>query len=351
MPPTPSPASAPTATGAAPGPEALAALRSLLEEHGERPRELRASLLSGGRSNLTYTVTDGHRSWVLRRPPLGHVLATAHDMGREYRVMAALATTPVPVPRTVLLDEAGELLGAPCYIMDKVEGTVLRDGADLDGVAPGDRARLAEAFVDALADLHTVDPAAVGLADLGRPDGYLERQVRRWRTQLAASRSRELHDLDRLAERLAQSVPPSRGGAIVHGDFRLDNAILDHTDPARVLAVLDWEMATMGDPLADLALFALYWEGWAGLDNPFAATPTEHGFPTTPGLLERYARRTGATLDDGGWYAGFAYFKFAAICEGIHYRHVSGLTVGEGFDRFGAMVPELARRGVAALGR
>jgi aminoglycoside phosphotransferase (APT) family kinase protein len=327
----------------------LAAVRELLAAHVPDVGPLRASLLAGGRSNLTYTLTDGARRWVLRRPPLGHVLATAHDMGREYRVMRALAPTPVPVPGMVFEHPEPDVLGAPFYVMERVDGVVYRDADDLGRLDADARRRLGHAFVDGLAALHLVDPASVGLADFGRPDGYLTRQVARWTKQLASSRSREVPGFDDLAARLAEDVPTTQRSSIVHGDYRLDNAIVDADDPGRVRAVLDWEMAALGDPLADLALFNLYWEGWGGMENPVAATPAEHGFPSSAELTRRYAERTGLDLGDDAWYTAFAHFKIAVILEGIHYRHVQGLTVGEGFDRIGALVPEIVRRGLAAI--
>ena len=327
----------------------LATVRDLLAAHVRQVGPLRASLLAGGRSNLTYTITDGARRWVLRRPPLGHVLATAHDMRREYRVMRALAPTAVPVPCPVFEHADPDVLGAPFYVMELVEGTIYRTAADLARLDAAGARRLGYAFVDSLAALHLVDPAAVGLADFGRPEGYLGRQVARWTKQLASSRSREVPGFDDLAARLVDDVPTTQRASIVHGDFRLDNAIVAADDPGRVSAVLDWEMATLGDPLADLALFGLYWEGWGGLDNPVAATPAQHGFPSAAALRRRYADRTGLDLGDDAWYTAFACFKFAVICEGIHYRHVQGLTVGDGFEQIGALVPELVRRGLAAL--
>ena len=327
----------------------LAAVRDLLAADVPDVGPLQASLLIGGRSNLTYTISDGTRRWVLRRPPLGHVLATAHDMRREYRVMRALAPTAVPVPRMVLEHADPDAMGAPFYVMELVEGVVYRTAADLARLDAGSARRLGYAFLDSLAALHLVDPAAVGLADFGRPEGYLGRQVSRWTKQLASSRSREVPGFDALATRLAADVPALQRASIVHGDFRLDNAIIAADDPGRVSAILDWEMATLGDPLADLALFTLYWEGWRGLDNPIFATPAEHGFPSAAALTQRYAERTGLDLGDDAWYTAFACFKFAVICEGIHYRHAQGLTVGEGFDQIGTLVPEIVRRGLAAL--
>jgi aminoglycoside phosphotransferase (APT) family kinase protein len=238
--------------------------------------------------------------------------------------------------------------------MDLVEGVVRRDAGDFAHLDPDARRHLGHAFVDALAALHLVDPAEVGLADFGRGDGYLARQVRRWTAQLASSRSREVPGFDVLAGRLSVGVPVAQRVSIVHGDYRLDNVIVAAADPGRILAVLDWEMATLGDPLADLALFALYWQGWGAAHNPIFATPADHGFPTAAALSRRYADATGLDLADDaraldGWYGAFACFKFAVICEGIHYRHSHGLTVGEGFDRIGALVPGIVQRGLLAL--
>ena len=325
-------------------------VESSLDRRLHRP--LSVSLLSGGRSNLTYRLSAGGEQWVMRRPPLGHVLETAHDMHREYRVMYALAPTAVPVPGTVCYIDDRSVLGAEFYVMDLVNGVVYRTAEEMAALNPAQARTLSYAFIDSMADLHLVDYAAAGLADFGRPDGYLERQVRRWTRQLAASRSRDITGFDQLGARLAAGIPPSARASIVHGDFRLDNAIIDRTDPSCIRAILDWEMATLGDPLSDLGLFYLYWEGWGGLDNPIAATPAEvPGYPPWSSLAERYASRTGTQLSDFDWYESFAIFKFAVICEGIYYRHIKGLAVGEGFDKIGAMVPELVQRGHAALRR
>lgn len=333
-------------------PAQLTRLKEILESALGRPlrADLEGSLLSGGRSNLTYRLDAGPESWVLRRPPLGHVLETAHDMSREYRVIAALRDTPVPVPGALCHITDPSILGAEFYVMDLVEGTVFRTEEDMRALSAADARTLGYAFIDAMADLHMVDFNAVGLGDFGRPDGYLERQVRRWTKQLAASTSRDIDGFSKLGDALSRSVPASRSASIVHGDFRLDNAIVATGDPSRILAILDWEMATLGDPLSDLGLFYLYWDGWRGLDNPIAATPAEiPGYPSWSELAGRYEARTARPLTDFPWYEAFAIFKFAVICEGIHYRHVNGLTVGEGFDKIGAMVPELVQRGLSAL--
>ncbi|MGH8867800.1 MAG: phosphotransferase family protein [Actinomycetes bacterium] len=314
---------------------------------------LEAEVVVGGRSNLTYVVTGGEREWVLRRPPLGHVLATAHDMSREYRVMTALAGTPVPVPRTYLLCEDQDVLGAPFYLMERVHGSVYRDVEHTATLGPQRASALAYRLVDTLADLHAVDPVSVGLADFGRPEGFLERQVRRWRTQLEASRSRDVPGIDDLAERLAANIPATVRTSIVHGDYRLDNVIVDTDESGtdRIAAVVDWEMATLGDPLTDLGLLVVYWERMPAVeDSPVAkGVGPEYGFPSAGALLDRYAARSGTDLADLSWYVAFASLKLAVILEGIHLRYTQGKTVGEGFDRVATLVAPLVANGLATL--
>lgn len=338
--------------GPADGPPglALAALEGYLRQtlpgllHGQ----LSAQLLAGGRSNLTYLLTDGRDRWVLRRPPLGHVLETAHDMRREHRLLAALSPTDVPVPAPVLL--AGpEVIGAPFYLMEFADGQVLRERSQLEQLAATAATALADELVDVLLRLHRLDPEQVGLADLGRPQGYLERQLHRWARQLAASHSRDLPELTRLAARLGEQLPASQAASIVHGDYRLDNVVVD---PVRghIVAVLDWEMATLGDPLADVASTVVWWDGMRGLDSPVAAVPADApGYPDSAHLLAAYGRQSSLDLAPLPWYLGFAFFKIAAIFEGIHFRTQQGLSVGEGFERLGDMVPPLVERGHAAL--
>ncbi|MEP6815024.1 MAG: phosphotransferase family protein [Marmoricola sp.] len=309
---------------------------------------LSAELVAGGRSNLTYLLTDGQSRWVLRRPPLGHVLATAHDMGREHRLLEALSPTDVPVPRPLLL--AGpEVLGAPFYVMEFADGEVLRERAQLETLEPPAPSALARELVDVLVRLHRLDPEQVGLGGLGRPDGYLQRQLSRWVRQLEASHTRDLPELTRLAQRLSTAVPSGQRAAIVHGDYRLDNVVVDPRR-GRIVAVLDWEMATLGDPLADLASMAVWWDGMRGLDVPVAAVPADiGGYPQSDELVATYERESGLDLTLLPWYLGFAFFKIAAIFEGIHYRSQQGLTVGEGFDQLGELVPVLVERGHAVL--
>ncbi|WP_369201536.1 phosphotransferase family protein [Streptomyces sp. PU-14G] len=327
----------------------LARLAAHLER--ERPGLVRgplsAEVIQGGRSNLTYRVTDGVGRWVVRRPPLGHVLATAHDMAREHRVISALRDTPVPVPGTVLLCEDPDVLGAPFYVMEHVEGTPYRTAGQLAPLGPERTREVVLALPETLVALHSVDPEAVGLGDFGRPEGFLERQLRRWGKQLEASRSRELAGIDELHGALGAALPASPAPTVVHGDFRLDNVLVDADD--RVAAVLDWEMSTLGDPLTDLGLLAMYSERQDAGDSPVSTTSTAPGHPSAAELIERYARLSGRDVTRVNWYTAFAYFKLAVILEGIHYRFTLGQTVGAGFDRIGELVPVFIDNGLTTL--
>jgi aminoglycoside phosphotransferase (APT) family kinase protein len=304
---------------------------------------LTGELIQGGRSNLTYRVGDGTSTWVVRRPPLGHVLRTAHDMGREYRVISALGPTRVPVPGTIAYCDDED---CPFYVMEYVDGTVYRTAAEVAALGRQRAYALSLALIDVLADLHSVDPATVGLGDFGRPEGYLQRQVRRWKQQLDASRSRELPGIDELFATLSDRIPAESGAAIVHGDFRLDNAIVSPDD--EIVAVLDWEMATLGDPLADLGLSLVYWDLWLTPTELFGGAPPPGVLPSSRQLAHRYAERRPFD-QDLSWYLAFGNFKIAVILEGIHYRHLAGQTVGAGFDHVGEMVPPLIAAGLKTI--
>ena len=316
---------------------------------------LSADLIAGGKSNLTYTVTDGSSTYVVRRPPLGHVLATAHDMGREHRVMAALAPTDVPVPEMLAHCKDTSVLGAPFYVMSKAGGTPYSRASQLEPLGADRTRAIAERLVDTLATLHGVDYAEVGLGDFGRPDGYLTRQVSRWKKQLDSSRSRELPGMDQLVAHLESNIPDNGAGTLVHGDFRLDNVLVDSNAGDRVTAVLDWEMSTLGDPLTDVALMLAYQQlaevaprsgsggGAVVTDAPLAA-----GYLTRDEVLQRYAAQSGRDVSDIGFHLSLSFFKLAVILEGIYFRHSQGQTVGTGFDGIGDMIAPLIAAGRAA---
>jgi aminoglycoside phosphotransferase (APT) family kinase protein len=310
-------------------------------------------IIAGGRSNLTYAVTSPAGELVLRRPPLRAVRPTAHDMVREHRVLSALTGTAVPVPATVHLCTDPDVLGAPFYLMERVHGVIAR-GALPAGYAdePADRAALGQGLLDVLADLHGVEPAEVGLADFGRPDGYRERQVRRWIGEWEALRDQDRPDLDRLAADLASAVPDGPTGSIVHGDYRLDNVVLHPDRPARVRAVLDWEMSTLGDPLSDLGLLLVYWrqaddEPVAGAAMPSATTLP--GFPTRREVADRYASRTGQDVDQLPWYVAFGFFKLAVVVVGILARQRAGAMTGDVAAGMTATIDGLVAGGRRAL--
>jgi aminoglycoside phosphotransferase (APT) family kinase protein len=304
--------------------------------------ELRATMFAGGRSNLTYAVTDGESRWVLRRPPLGHVLPTAHDMAREFRVLTALSRAGFPVPAPIRLCTDPEVIGAPFYLMEYVDGQIYRD---LSGVS--DVRHLIFTLVDTLADLHALDPAAIGLGDFGRPEGFNERQVRRWKRQLDASRSRDVPGIDELHARLSVHIPAG-DGTVVHGDYRLDNVLIGLD--LEVRAVLDWEMSTLGDPLSDVALMLVYAGRPLLVQDGRPQAPSDvPGHPTLDEMAARYAERSKRDVGDLHWYVAFAAFKLAVILEGVHYRYVHGQTVGAGFDTVGEMVGPLVRQGHEAL--
>jgi aminoglycoside phosphotransferase (APT) family kinase protein len=318
----------------------------------EGDAHLSFELIAGGRSNLTYLVSGGDRQWVLRRPPLGHVLPTAHDMAREYRVLSALADTEVPVPGTYAICQDESVNGAPFYVMEYTPGVVLHEGLPPGFATTHDeRRRIGRAMVKTLVGLHAVDYAAVGLADFGRPEGYVERQVRRWSEQWERSKTRELPIIDELIRILRAKIPVSCAPTIVHGDFRLGNMALSPEQPDRVLAIFDWEMATLGDPLADLGYTLIYW-GEEG-DPPGAlgdgrnqAVSAQPGFMTRAELVAEYAERSGREVSAIAFYEALAFYKLAVISEGIYARFLKGKTVGEGFGDAGGTALRLVERGL-----
>ena len=324
--------------------------------HDPRWLDCTVALIAGGKSNLTYCVRSDAGEVVLRRPPLGHILPTAHDMAREHRVLTALLGTAVPVPRTIHSGNADSALGASFYVMERVLGHICRDALP-HGYAdtPEERGAIGAALIDVLAALHTVDPEQVGLGDFGRPQGFMERQLRRWSKQWELSKTHDLPALDALRDDLARTLPPAGASAIVHGDYRLDNTLLHPSRPGQIVAVLDWEMSTLGDPLADLGALLAYWSEEADdellvrarIVGPVTAAS---GFPSRDQVIARYAERTGFDLGDIRWYQAFAFFKLAIVCQGIAKRAAGGAMLGSGFDEAQGLVAPLVDAGRYHLG-
>jgi aminoglycoside phosphotransferase (APT) family kinase protein len=307
-------------------------------------------LIAGGRSNLTYRVTDteGH-AWVLRRPPLGQVLATAHDMGREHRIISALAATDVPVAPVVGLCTDEAVNGAPFYVMGFVDGLVARNAEAASVLDARARARAGDQLADVLARIHAVDPDAVGLGDLGRKEGYVERQLKRWYGQWQKSKTRDLPVVDEVHATLAARVPDQGPAAIVHGDYRLDNCLL--APDGTIAAVLDWELCTLGDPLADVGLLLVYWTE-PGDNHPalIDASTTLPGFPSRAALIARYADASGRDVSDVGFFVAFGYWKLACILEGVYARYKGGvMDTTSGFEGFAAQVEILAEAARATV--
>jgi len=316
-----------------------AAVSKFFAEHvagGDVP--LRFSFLSGGRSNLTYRVEGGEHTWVLRRPPLGHVLPTAHDMAREHRVLTALRDTGLPVPRTRALCSDESVTGAPFYVMDYAKGIVIEEELPAGYAStPAERRRIGTALMQTLAALHAVDWRAVGLAGFGRPEGYLARQVKRWSEQWERSKASDVPLIRELIRRLEAALPHSPAATLVHGDWRLGNLALDPADPGRVVAIFDWEMATLGDPLADVGYTLVYWgepEDAPGSRGPgrYASVTTAPGFSSRAELVAEYSRASGRDATSIDFYEVLALYKLAVISEGAYARWRAGQTAGEGFE-------------------
>ncbi len=337
-----------TADGSAEAPEGIdrAGIEAWFGEHVPGVKlPLSFERISGGHSNLTYGVRDavGGR-WALRRPPLGKRLGSAHDMGREFRVVSALATTPVPVAPVVGLCEDESVNGAPFYAMEFVEGPILRGLAEADAFpAEADRRAIGERALDTLVEIHGVDPDAVGLGELGRKEDYVARQLHRWQGQWEKSKTRDLAAIDAVHEELAARIPEQGPATIVHGDYRLDNMIL--TPAGEVAAVVDWELCTLGDPLADVGLLMVYWpeagEEGISLGQPATMAP---GFPSRAELRNRYAERSGRDLSQLDFFVALGYWKLAIILEGVYARYAAGQygKVDPGIAEFARLVERLA---------
>ncbi len=342
----------------------MAALRDWLDSAAvglDCSSGLSATLFASGRSNVTYLLTDAvGASVVLRRPPLGNVMPTAHDMAREYRVLTGLAQAGFPAPRPLAVCEDEDVLGAPFLVMEYVAGRIVGTADDVVALSPAERGAVSASLVGTLADLHAIDVASAGLSDLGRPDGYLARQVVRWAKQWDLTRTRELSAMAELRRRIDESVADLRtdlAWGLVHGDYRLDNVILER-ETARVRAVLDWEMSTLGDPLADLALTLVYWsEPGDTLRHriPIAENLTDaDGFWGREQIVTGYAERTGRPIDHLDVCTALACYKLAVIAESIHARTLSGKQLGQAAgDRsgMGQATEALADMGLAVTER
>ena len=309
--------------------------------------------ISGGRSNMTFGVRDsaGH-AWALRRPPLGKRLGSAHDMGREHRVIAALQDTPVPVPPVVGVCEDESVNGAPFYVMGFVEGPILRSAKDAETFEGDERRVIGERVVDTLVAIHEVDPDDVGLGELGRKEAYVERQLRRWYGQWEKSKTRELVAVDGVHDRLSACIPEQGPATIVHGDYRLDNMILSSS--GEVAAVVDWELCTLGDPLADVGMLLVYWSQDGDDFMPlFAPATIAPGFPKRDDVRQRYAERSGRDLSQIDFFVALGYWKLAIILEGVYARYASGQygKTDEGFEQFAKIVERLADAASDAVDR
>jgi aminoglycoside phosphotransferase (APT) family kinase protein len=309
---------------------------------------LEADLVLGGRSNLTYRVTDGITTWAVRRPPAGGLTPSAHDVGREYRIMDALWDSGVAVPRAVSLCTDPEVLGAPFSVVSWVEGRVLRSADDVRGDPASELSECARALVGQLARLHALPYASLGLASFGRPQGYLQRQLRRWRQQWDLTSAEVPAALTELHGRLEAAVPAESAATIVHGDYRVDNLIFATDSLADVRAVVDWELSTLGDPLADLGTLLAYQH--PGVDRLLGGpASTTANFPPAAELAREYERASGRDLTGLSYYLGFSYFKIAVIAQGVHARYLQGVTIGDGFSEADQSVPLLLHAGLEIM--
>ncbi|WP_253784160.1 phosphotransferase family protein [Nocardia amikacinitolerans] len=328
----------------------IPALQQFLKEHGVEVRgELNVEPIGGGRSNLTYLAFDDESKWVVRRPPVAGLTPSAHDMAREFTVTRALRNSPVPVAETIAFDEHGVTLGVPMTVVEFVDGAVIRDQADLAAFTDDQLASAVGKLVRVLADLHAVDHRSIGLTEFGRPNGFVTRQVKLWAAQWDRVKTRELADVDALRAALTRSIPPESAATIVHGDFRIDNTIVDPADPGRVRAVVDWELSTLGDPLTDVALMCVYRSPAFDLVLGSQAAWTSDRLPDAEDLAHSYAELSGRDLANWPFYLALANFKLGVIAEGITHRALHGSDSGRAAARAAEATPEFMAAGLRAL--
>jgi aminoglycoside phosphotransferase (APT) family kinase protein len=326
----------------------LEPLARFLDEHGIGTGEIEASPIGEGHSNVTYLIRRGEQEVVLRRPPRPPLPPSAHDVLREARLLQALADTPARVPGVLAVCADEETIGAPFYVMDFVEGEVMVSSVPDEIDTPPERERIASELIDALAEIHSVDWRAAGLEDFGKPTGYLERQVRRFLGLWEVNKTREIDAVERVGAWLSEHMPQSGEATIVHGDYRLGNTIFSPTPPARLRAVLDWEMATIGDPLADVGYLCMMWtekdDPHGGMRDALGGITRREGFPTRAGLIAAYEARTGRSMEDLRWYTALALWKSIVFMEGNYKRALAGATDDPYLKAFGEGVLELARQ-------
>ncbi len=330
------------------------ALARYLDEHlpGSDPfAPVTAERVGAGHSNETFVIKRDEEEWILRRPPRGPLLPTAHDVSREYAFISALVKTDLPVPRPVLFCSDEKVIGAPFYLMNRVSGIVIRSEVPAVFATPSGRADLAEELIQTLVKLHAVDWRAAGLENMGKPDGYLERQLKRWSGQLEKSRTRQIPELEAVSQWLRDNVPDSPPATVVHGDYRIDNVMFAPQPPVRILAVLDWEMATLGDPLADLGYLLSNWREQGDPPPPFTRdlgdVTEEEGFPTRAQVAARYQELSGRIVKNLEFYEALAVWKLAILLEGSYVRHKAGTTDDPFFALLEQGVPALARRALS----
>ncbi|MDL9946390.1 phosphotransferase family protein [Gordonia sp. ABSL11-1] len=335
-------------SGGHPALDAALLRRFLVERDVPVVGDLRIDLISGGKSNLTFSVRDDESHWVVRRPPTSGLTPSAHDMNREWAVTSALQSTDVPVAPTVAIDSDGEVLGAPFTVVGFVGGQVIRTADDLKTLSDNDVERNLDGLVETLARLHEVDHVAVGLGEFGRPDGFAARQVKLWARQWGHVKTRELDDVDRLVTALSERIPTDTRNTIVHGDYRVDNTIISADDAGVVRAVVDWEMSTLGDPLTDIALMCVYRR--PGFDRVvgFEAAWTSDRYPSADEIAQRYATRSGRDLGDWDFYLALANLKLGVIAEGITHRARAG-AASEGAETAAEATAEFIAAGLGQL--
>jgi aminoglycoside phosphotransferase (APT) family kinase protein len=337
------------ATTVRPGEELdLLKLDPFLRSHfPDETSQLSVRQYPSGHSNLTYLVQLGSREKVLRRPPFGSKVKTAHDMGREFRVLSKLHAHYPPAPRVLLFCDDLSILGAPFYLMDPIHGLILRKDVPPDLNFSAEVAtRLSESFIENLAQLHSLDYSAIGLADLGKPQGYLERQIRGWIERYHGSKTHDLPEVETISNWLRQNMPPEQSPALIHNDYKYDNVVLDPNNLARIIGVLDWEMCTLGDPLTDLGTALAY---WIDAGDPPEMLATRWGPTTYPGSLTRtqlvqfYAKKSGRDVSNMPFYVAFSRFKIAVIVQQIYFRYRQGLTKDERFATMPHLIKLLLR--------